>query len=108
MIWLYLLWAFIGGTIGFITGLTPGVHINLVCVLFVSGISLILEWMSPLEAAIVLFAMAVTHNLADNITTTFLGVASAEDLTGTVPSQRLLMQGRGFDVIRYAILGNMA
>ncbi|GEM_PF-2423820 len=108
MVWIYLVWAFIGGTLGFITGLAPGVHINLVCVLFVSGMGLILKWMSPIEAAIVLFAMAVTHNLADNITTTFLGVTSGEDLTGTVPAQRLLMKGRGFDVIRYAILGNMA
>ncbi|MBT4824632.1 hypothetical protein HON88_05525, partial [Candidatus Woesearchaeota archaeon] len=56
---------FIGVFAGIITGLTPGIHINLVSLLVISSSPFLLNYLSPISLAIFVISMAITHTFLD-------------------------------------------
>ncbi len=104
----YVLCILAGVMLGFLTGLTPGVHINLVAVVFVSFAAFLSQFLSPIELGIILFVTAVTHNIADNIPAMFLGIPNTENMTELLPVHQMVKQGRARDVMRFGILGMLA
>ena len=86
----------LGLLLGTLTGITPGIHVNtLASMLRDFGLS-----------SVVLFAMGLTHTFLDALPSTFLGVPDEGTALGILPSHRLVIAGRGMEVVRIAILSS--
>ncbi|HLC86157.1 MAG TPA: tripartite tricarboxylate transporter permease [Candidatus Nanoarchaeia archaeon] len=96
----------IGCILGTITGITPGVHINLVSALIFALSSILLNYTQPIILVIAITSMAITHTFLDIIPTTFLGAPNADDVLTALPAHKLLLEGKGGEAIRLAIIGS--
>jgi putative membrane protein len=67
---------------GIVSGLTPGIHINLVSVLVVSLSPKLSGLVSPLSLVVFIVSMGITHTFLDFIPSIFLGVPDAEKVKG--------------------------
>ena len=103
----YLLATLIGISFGIITGLTPGVHINLVSVMLLSISPMLLKITNPLTIATVIIAMGITHAFLDNIPSIFLGAPDPETVMAVLPGHKLLFQGLGWDAVRLTVIGSL-
>jgi putative membrane protein len=89
---------------GIFTGLTPGVHINLVSLLLLS-ISPILPF-SFLALACFIIAMSVTHSFLDPIPSIFLGAPDSDQILGVLPGHRYLLAGHGYTALLLTVIGS--
>jgi len=101
----FLALAILGCLLGIITGLTPGLHVNTVAIL---GLSIFPSLsISPLEFAVVMVGMSVTHTFLDFIPAIFLGVPEEETALSVLPTHQLLLQGRVIEAVRLTALGSL-
>ena len=96
----------IGVLLGTITGLPPGIHINLISALVVAFSAKLLGYFQPIYIATALVSMAITHTFLDVLPTTFLGVADSENAISTLPSHKLLLEGKAKESIILALVGS--
>src|SRR3989344_4683780 len=97
---------FLGIICGTITGITPGVHINLVSLLLLHAASFLLQYISPITIAAFIVSMAVTHTFLDIVPSVFLGAPDAETVAIILPCHKLLLQGKAFDAVKLTIVGS--
>ncbi|HDH41561.1 MAG TPA: hypothetical protein ENG12_04065, partial [Candidatus Altiarchaeales archaeon] len=101
----FLALGILGCMLGIITGLTPGLHVNTVAIL---GLSIFPSLsISPLEFAVVMVGMSVTHTFLDFIPAIFLGVPEEETALSVLPTHQLLLQGRVIEAVRLTALGSL-
>jgi putative membrane protein len=98
---------FIGIAAGTVTGITPGIHINLVSVILVSISAALLHIVQPITLAVFLIAMSITHTFTDALPSTFLGAPDAEMALNALPGHRMLLQGRGYDAVKLTVIGSL-
>lgn len=94
-----LLQLFLGVLAGIITGLIPGVHVNLVSMLAVEQ--------NVAFLGVFVVALAVTHSFLDSIPSIFLGAPDAAMVLGVLPGHRLLLEGRGFGAVLLTLVGSL-
>ncbi len=83
----------IGLFLGTFTGLTPGIHVNT---------------LAGMESSFyLLFAMGLTHTFLDAFPSTFLGVPDEGTALGVLPAHRLVLAGKGLEVLRIALLSSL-
>ena len=92
---------------GVITGLTPGLHINLVALILLSISPVLLGYTNVIAVASFIIAMSITHTFTDFISATYLGVPSDDTAMAAMPAHRLLLQGMGHEAIRLATIGSL-
>ncbi|MFQ5620693.1 MAG: tripartite tricarboxylate transporter permease [Candidatus Nanoarchaeia archaeon] len=92
---------------GIVTGLIPGVHVNLVAILLVSLGGVFVRWFDPVVVACVIISTAVTHTFLDVIPSVFLGVPDADMVMSVLPAHKLTLEGRGYEAIRMATIGSL-
>lgn len=92
---------------GIITGLTPGIHVNLVTALLVGAAALLAPILPPLALACFIVAMAVTHTFLDTIPSVFLGAPEAATALGVLPGHRYLLIGQGLMAVKLTVLGSL-
>ncbi|MBP1911601.1 tripartite tricarboxylate transporter permease [Thermococcus stetteri] len=83
----------LGVLFGTFTGLTPGIHVNTLAVLLNEVL------LPPLT----LFSMGLTHTYLDAFPSTFLGVPDEGTALGILPAHRLVLAGKGMEVVRIAL-----
>lgn len=105
MIFEIVLFILIGIACGTVTGLTPGIHINLISALVMAYSLKLTSLFDPLFIATGLISMAITHTFLDILPTTFLGAADADNAASTLPSHKLLFEGRAKESISLALIG---
>ncbi len=89
-----MLWEVVKGILlGTFTGITPGVHVNTIAAALEN------DALNPLT----LFSMGLTHTYLDAFPSTFLGVPDEGTALGVLPAHRLVLKGRGMEVIRIAL-----
>ncbi|MFH1637012.1 MAG: tripartite tricarboxylate transporter permease [Candidatus Woesearchaeota archaeon] len=96
-----------GMLLGIITGLTPGIHINLISVFLVSLSPLLFRWLSPITVATAVISMAVTHTFLDSIPSVFLGAPDSDQALNVLPGHRLLLKGRGYEAVMLTVIGSL-
>src|SRR3989338_1966894 len=107
MLILELLIAIICGMIaGTITGITPGVHINLVSILLLSASGYLLGFLQPITLAVFIIAMAITHTYLDALPSIFLGAPDADQVLNVLPGHRLLLEGKGYEAVKLTVIGS--
>lgn len=105
MVILILLMIFFGLTCGLLSGITPGLHLNLVSVVAVSVLPAFgLEF---LYVFVFVMSVAVTHTIVDILASTYLGVPDEQTIAGLLPAQKLVMNGRAHEAIFFTIVGSV-
>jgi len=97
----------LGCLAGIITGLTPGIHVNLISLLVLSFSAFLLEITSPMIIAIFIISMAITHTFLDTIPAVFLGAPEAETALSILPGHKLLMEGKGYHAVILTLIGSL-
>jgi len=96
-----------GCLLGVFTGLTPGVHINLISLLLLSLSPFFLTFLSPLLLAVVIISMSITHTFLDVIPSTYLGAPNEDTALSVLPNHRLLLEGNGYHAVKLATIGSL-
>ncbi len=100
-----LLAASIGIMIGTVTGLTPGVHINLASILIVAAASKIAN-INPEYAVATIISMAITHTFLDTIPSVYLGVPDPEKVAVVLPTHKMVFEGKAYEAVMLTIFGS--
>jgi putative membrane protein len=101
-----LLFTLIGCSCGIVTGLVPGIHINMVAALVLAGLPAFAGF-SPIAIASWIMAMSVTHTFLDFIPSILLGAPEAESALAVLPGHRMLLEGRAIEAIKLTALGSL-
>lgn len=115
-----LLSSAMGTSLGVITGLTPGIHVNLVAATFLTMqsqllafVSLLCGWAQPssedilLLISCIIFANAVSHTFLDYIPSVFLGAPDTDTALSVLPGHRMLLKGKGYEAILLSAFGSL-
>ena len=81
---------------GTFTGLIPGIHINLIAIVFLTTI----------PSVIFITAMAITHTFLNFIPSVFLGAPDEDTAMGILPGHQYLLMGNGHKAILLTLLGS--
>lgn len=101
----FLFLALLGCLLGVVTGLTPGLHVNTIAII---GLSIFPSLsISPLQFAVVMVGMSVTHTFLDFIPAIFLGVPEEGTALSVLPTHQLLFQGRALEAVKLTALGSL-
>jgi len=92
---------------GTITGLIPGIHINLIGAILVSLHLFFLQYTSPIILVIFIVAMALTHSFIDFIPSIFLGAPDEDTVLSILPGHELLKKGRGYEAVVLTAYGSI-
>ncbi|MBU0627942.1 MAG: tripartite tricarboxylate transporter permease [Nanoarchaeota archaeon] len=96
-----------GVAAGIITGLTPGIHVNLVSALLVGFSGYLLGITSGLTLAVFIVAMGITHTFLDSIPSIFLGAPDSDMVLAVLPGHRLLLEGKGYEAVKLTVIGSL-
>ena len=99
----YMFALLVGVCAGTLTGLIPGLHINLIAA---SLLSLTFEAVSETHIIIFIVALAVTHTFIDFIPSIFLGAASEDTITSILPGHKYLLAGQGYAAVKLTVIGS--
>jgi len=103
-----LLFLFLGVIAGTITGLIPGIHINLVGILIISLSATILGFLNPLYLIVFITSTAITHTFIDFIPSIFLGCPDTDTELSILPGHELLKEGKGYEAVMLTCYGSLA
>src|SRR3989338_6331295 len=98
---------FLGCLMGVITGLTPGLHINLVALILLSVSPFLLGYTNVIVVASFIIAMSITHTFTDFISATYLGAPADDTALAVLPAHRLLLEGMGHEAIKLTVIGSL-
>ncbi|HLD55214.1 MAG TPA: tripartite tricarboxylate transporter permease [Candidatus Nanoarchaeia archaeon] len=97
----------LGVTAGTLTGLTPGIHINLIGVLLVSLSLTSFSQMDPTILILFIVAMSITHTFIDFIPSIFLGCPDTDTELSILPGHELLKKGQGYQAVMLTNYGSL-
>ncbi len=98
----------IGLIAGTITGLIPGIHINLISAGIISLAVSFLAKVNPIYLVIFVVAMSITHTFMDFIPSVLLGCPDTDTELSVLPGHELLKQGHGYQAIMLTLYGSIA
>ncbi len=107
MILSYFLALLLGIIVGSVTGLIPGIHINLVGGLMISSSLFLIDKFGVFESVIFLVSLSIAHTFLDMIPGIFLGSPNDDSSLSSLPGHALLKKGRGFEASIYSIYGGL-
>jgi len=96
----------LGVAAGCVTGLTPGVHINLVSLLLFTSSAFFLKYTTPLVLVVFIVAMSITHTFLDFIPSIFLGAPDDDTALSVLPGHRFLLKGEGYGAVKLTLIGS--
>jgi len=103
-----ILFLFFGIFAGTITGLIPGIHINLIGAILVSLSVSLFYSVNSIYIVVFIVAMAITHTFVDFIPSVFLGCPDTDTELSILPGHELLKQGKGYEAILLTCYGSLA
>jgi len=91
---------------GIITGLIPGIHINLISALIVSYYGLI-SGIPELYIIIFIFSMSITHTFLDSIPSIYLGIPDPDMALSILPGHKMVLEGKASSAVNYTLFGSL-
>jgi len=98
----------IGVTCGTITGLIPGIHINLIGAMLISLSASSLLKFDPIYIVSFIATMAITHTFVDFIPSIFLGCPDTDTELSILPGHEMLKQGKAHEGVMLTACGSLA
>jgi len=95
-----------GCTAGIVTGLIPGIHINLISLMLLNASAFLLTLTDNLTLASFIIAMSITHTFLDSIPSIFLGAPDSAMALGVLPGHKMLLEGRGYEAVKLTVIGS--
>ncbi len=95
----------IGCILGVLTGITPGIHVNMVCLLgfiLYNGLGL-----TSTQFAVAMISMAVTHTFLDFIPAIFIGVPEEQTALSVLPAHRMVLEGNAYEAVKITGYGSI-
>jgi len=92
---------------GIITGLIPGIHINLVSIMVIGISGFLLGFASPAAVGVFIISMAVTHTFLDSIPSIYLGAPDEDTALAVLPGHQLLLKGMGHEAVKLTVVGSL-
>jgi len=104
-----------GCSLGLMTGLVPGIHVNTlasVLLILYPAIEVGLSQMVPPEYTAIgiccaIMSASVVHSFVDFVPSVFIGAPDGEDALSVLPGHRLLLAGEGMRAVRSAAVGSL-
>ena len=103
-----LIFLVLGITAGVFTGLTPGIHSNLIGVFIISISATLLLNLQPIYLVVFISSMAIAHTFLDFIPSIFLGCPDTDTELSVLPGHELLKKGQGYEAIALTAYGSLA
>jgi putative membrane protein len=97
----------LGVAIGTVTGIFPGIHINLVTAFLIAISAVLLTITSPIVLVVFIVSLAITHSFMDFIPSIFLGVPTDDNNLSILPGHRLLLEGHGYTAVVMTVYGGI-
>ena len=108
----------LGGLLGFVTGLVPGLHSNNVAALAGASPALVLGMLTmgalhvPEDelvqvASCLVVACAVAHTVTNIVPSVYLAVPEGDTALSVLPGHRMVMAGRGDEALRVSVAGSL-
>ncbi len=91
---------------GVVTGIIPGIHVNLVSVVVVSLSPFLLTFTTPLGLGVYIISLSITHSFCDGIPSIYLGAPDESTVLGVLPGHRMLREGRGHIAVMLLTFGS--
>lgn len=98
---------FIGMLSGIITGMIPGIHINLISGLIISNLILLQEVFLQKYLIVFIIVMGVTHTFVDFIPSILFSVPSSDTALSLLPAQKLTAEGDAYKAIYISSIGSL-
>lgn len=98
---------FAGIIAGSISGILPGIHINLVAVFLISVSAFFLKFTEPITLAVFIVSMSITHTFVDFLPSIFLGAPDEDTSLSVLPGHQLLLKGEGYLALIYTLFGGI-
>jgi putative membrane protein len=102
-----LLALFIGILAGTFTGVTPGIHTNLICAMLIAASVFLLNYFTLHALAVFIISMSVTHSFVSVLPSIFLGAPDSLTALGVLPGHRYLLHGNGLMAVKLTIIGSL-
>jgi putative membrane protein len=96
----------IGVGCGVITGLTPGIHVNLIALILSTQVVFFSSYVSQFQICIIIFACALTHSFIDCIPSIYFGAPDSDQALSVLPGHQLLLEGKGHQAIVFTLIGS--
>lgn len=104
--WEFAIALLLGIVFGTITGLIPGIHINLIAVILLANLSNLTSF-QPTVLAIFIVSMATTHTFIDFIPSVFLGAPEEDTFLSILPGHEMLKEGKAHEAIILTLYGSL-
>ncbi len=98
---------FLGIIAGCFTGMIPGLHINLLSALLVSGASSIGTGVHAYHIATFIISMSVTHTFIDAIPSIYLGAPDPSQFLTALPGHRMFIEGKAHKAVSLTVIGSL-
>lgn len=101
----------LGVLVGALTGITPGIHINLVSALLLASSAFLLArfHLSSIVLVVFLVSIAITHTFVDFIPSIFLGAPDKDDnALSVLPGHQMLIKGEAYSAVVYTLYGSIS
>ena len=102
-----LLALFFGILTGTLTGLAPGIHINLIGSILLSLSSSVFLGIEPIIFIVFIVAMSITHTFTDFIPSIYLGAPQDGTELSVLPGHELLKEGKAHEAVLITLLGSL-
>ena len=96
----------IGILFGIITGLAPGIHVNLVSAVLFSIASILLRYTNAIVLACFIISMALTHTFLDFIPSVYVGAPEESTAMAVLPGHKMLLKGKGYNAVKITVIGS--
>jgi len=102
-----IIFLFLGLAAGTLTGIIPGIHINLIGAFLVTLSASLLSSINPIYLVTFVVSMAITHTFLDFIPSIFLGCPDTDTELSVLPGHQMLKQGQGHEAILLSSYGSL-
>ncbi|MFW5935907.1 MAG: tripartite tricarboxylate transporter permease [Candidatus Hadarchaeota archaeon] len=97
----------LGILIGVISGLIPGIHTNTLAALLVAYYTILLNFFTPSQLPVVIFAAAITHTFVDILPSVFTGIPDEDTAIAVLPAHDMVLEGRGVEAVSISALASL-
>lgn len=98
----------LGIVFGTLTGLIPGLHINMIASLMIVNLTTLLLYFNKIEISIFILSMAITHTFLDFIPSIIFGIPSEDTALSILPAHRLTLEGKAYQALFLSSIGSLA
>jgi len=93
---------------GTLTGLIPGIHINLVAFFLLSLVTAGYFLNFPIiSLAVFIVSLSITHTFIDFIPSIFLGAPDEDSVLSVLPGHEMLIKGQGYEAVILTLIGSI-